>query len=157
MHDSFFISTDEKLWLQPEWLGYKGRMRGVKKTRKMLWGQYRWEDRDHMSAGLCERQPVWNYTVVAAVPTRTLKRRRRRKKKKPKHTFMHANSDIMLGCPLCFIIKARSDCTRSEGENMKQIKQIVWCVKDRHSSSKVLKLLLPMDWQGERAREGRSQ
>lgn len=61
------------------------------------------------------------------------------------HTFVHANSDIMHGCPLRFIIKALSGCAGSEGENMNRIKQIVWCVKDRHSSSKVLKLLLPMD------------
>ena len=65
-------------------------------------------------------------------------------------TFAHANSDIMHGCPLRFIIKALSGCAGSEGENMNRIKQIVWCVKDRHSSSKVLKLLLPMDWQGMR-------
>lgn len=64
------------------------------------------------------------------------------------HISVHANSDIMHGCPLRFIIKALSDCAGSEGENMNRIKQIVWCVKDRHSSSKVLKLLLPMDWQG---------
>lgn len=62
------------------------------------------------------------------------------------HTFVHANSDIMHGCPVRFIIKALSGCAGSEGENMNRIKQIVWCVKDRHSSSKVLKLLLPMDW-----------
>ena len=74
------------------------------------------------------------------------------------HTFVHANLDIIHGCPLCFIIKALSGCAGSEGENMNQIKQIVWCVKDRHSSSKVLKLLLPMDWQGRRvaARNERS-
>lgn len=67
-----------------------------------------------------------------------------------KHTPLYANSDIMHGCPLRFIIKAVSGCTGSEGENMNRIKQIVWCVKDRHSSSKVLKLLLPMDWLGTR-------
>lgn len=66
------------------------------------------------------------------------------------HTFVHADSDIMHGCPLRFIIKALSGYAGSEGENMNRIKQIVWCVKDRHSSSKVLKLLLPMDWQGRR-------
>lgn len=61
---------------------------------------------------------------------------------------VHADSDIMHGCPLRFIIKAPSACTGSEGENMNRIKQIVWCVKDRQCSSKVLKLLLPTDWQG---------
>lgn len=66
------------------------------------------------------------------------------------HTFVHANSDIMHGCPLRFIIKALSGCTGSEGVNMNRIKQIVWCVKDRHSSSKVLKLSLPVDWRGMR-------
>lgn len=65
-------------------------------------------------------------------------------------TFVHANSDIMHGCPLRFIIKALSGCAGSEGENMNRIKQIVWCVQDRHSSSKVLKLLLPRDWLGTR-------
>lgn len=41
------------------------------------------------------------------------------------HTFAHANSDIMYGCPLRFIIKALSGCAGSEGENMNRIKQIV--------------------------------
>lgn len=71
------------------------------------------------------------------------------------HTFVHASSDIMHGCPLRFIIKALSGCAGSEGENMNRIKQIVWCVKDRHSSSKVLKLLLPMDRLGMRIGAGK--
>lgn len=41
------------------------------------------------------------------------------------HTFVHANSDIMHGCPPRFIIKALSGCAGSEGENMNRIKQIV--------------------------------
>lgn len=40
-------------------------------------------------------------------------------------TFVHANSDIMHGCPLRFIIKALSGCTGCEGVNMNRIKQIV--------------------------------
>lgn len=114
-------------------------------------GQNRWWKLVGALASLSEQESVQNYIVVGR-HTRT--RTHTLTHTHATRTFVHANSDIMHGCPLRFIIKALSGCTGCEGVNMNRIKQIVWCVKDRHSSSKVLKLSLPMDWQG---MSGRSQ